>query len=145
MAAGSGPTRKYATHHFLAHEIPWPRFGDLGCLAGMTCTAAADDDMMSSRRVGRGKAHSCTQVPNTIKQCLKLCHGVLGSNESHTWDRTWCSQVGYQRRHSWKLGASITSRVLSHITRATHDWKACDERISEMPRLESNNEAERKL
>ena len=44
-----------------------------------------------------------------------------------------------------KLGDSISRAVLLRISRATHHWKACDERISVVPRLESNNEAERKL
>ena len=44
-----------------------------------------------------------------------------------------------------KIGTSIAQRVLVHVTRATHHWKACDERISVVPRHESNNEAERKL
>ena len=138
-------TSKCASPHFLADEVPWPRFGGLGCLAGMTCMIAVHDDMMSSTRVWKGWPHWVTQVPNITKQCLKMCQGVFRSNESHTWDRTWCSQVGYQRRHSWKLGTSITRRVLRHVTRATHHWKACDERMSEMPRHGSNNEVEWKL
>ena len=44
-----------------------------------------------------------------------------------------------------KLGDSTTRAVLVRITLATHRWKARDERTSEMPRLESDNEAERKL
>ena len=44
-----------------------------------------------------------------------------------------------------KLVDSITRAGLVQITRATHRWKAGDERISVVPRLESDNEVERKL
>ena len=44
-----------------------------------------------------------------------------------------------------KLGDSTSRAVLVQITLATHRWKACDERISVVPRHGSNNQVERKL
>ena len=44
-----------------------------------------------------------------------------------------------------KLVDSITRAVLFRIMRATHRWKAGDDSISVVPRLESDNEVERKL
>ena len=55
------------------------------------------------------------------------------------------AKLGTSGARPGELGIRITLRVLNHVTRATHHWKACDERIPVVPRLGSNNEAERKL
>ena len=44
-----------------------------------------------------------------------------------------------------KLVDNITRAVLVRITRATHRWKAGDDKTSVVPRHGSNNELERKL
>ena len=81
---------------------------------------------------------------NIMKHCVKVFRGPMEATQ--VTPRPYpVAKLGTSGALHGKLGISITHTILNHVTRATHHWKACDERIPVVPRLGSNNEAERKL
>ena len=72
---GCDLARKYASHHFLAHELPWPGFGDLGCLAGMTCLTASHHELQLGREGVGPLVHTSAKHHKTMFEDVPRCFG----------------------------------------------------------------------